>query len=89
MLIFYCQEKQFNGEIFPVPCPYTGFVGFKYAKSSVYWSTQAIHSNRPSTSLNNSLRVDIKPQFLQTCILAIELSFMLVSGGKLYSHPRR
>ena len=67
-------------------CFYTGFVGFHQDKRSAYPSMQNRHSKYPSTISNRFPRVDINPQFLQTCIFGI-VSFMLVSGVALYWHP--
>jgi hypothetical protein len=66
---------------------YTGLVGFHQANSSLYCSMQNTHSNIPSTIANRFPRVDINPQFWQTCIFGV-VSVILVSGVGLYSYPR-
>ena len=88
-----CGAFVFKGTISGLVCAtpwlfsYTVLVGFKENKNSLYCSTQTIHCKYPSTKTNSFPSVDIKPQFLQTCIFGAD-SFMLISMDKLYRRPR-
>jgi len=63
---------------------YTGLVGFHQDRSSAYPSMQNRHINSPSTIANRFPRVDIKPQFLQTCLFGC-VSVMFCSPGWDYT----